>query len=84
MSNPISKDASQYNRRSFLKTAPSPCGLDRRRLRFAQAKTETLAMAGGEKTITLPKDQFAALTKWPRYGDAEKQALCGCSTTTIL
>ena len=33
-------------------------------------------MAGGEKTVTYPKDQFAALTKWPRYGDAEKQALC--------
>jgi dTDP-4-amino-4,6-dideoxygalactose transaminase len=43
---------------------------------FARAKTETLAMAGGEKTVTFPKDQFAALTKWPRYGDAEKQALC--------
>ena len=43
---------------------------------FASPKTETLAMAGGGKTVNYPNDQFAALTKWPRYGDAEKQALC--------
>ena len=32
-------------------------------------------MAGGAKTVTFPADQLAALTKWPRYGDAEKQAI---------
>ena len=78
MSNPTSKDASQYNRRSFLKTGTvAVAGLTVADYGFARAKTETLAMSGGEKTITFPKDQFAALTKWPRYGDAEKQALCG-------
>jgi dTDP-4-amino-4,6-dideoxygalactose transaminase len=42
---------------------------------FAAAKTETLALSGGEKAVNFPKDQFAALTKWPRYGDAEKKAV---------
>jgi len=43
---------------------------------FGAPKTETLAVAGGEKAVTYPNDQIAALTKWPRYGDAEKKALC--------
>ena len=43
---------------------------------FAAPKTETLALAGGEKAVTYPSDQIAALTKWPRYGEAEKKALC--------
>ena len=77
MSNPISKVASQYTRRSFLKTGTvAVAGLTVADYGFARAKTETLAMAGGDKTVSIPKDQFAALTKWPRYGDAEKQALC--------
>jgi perosamine synthetase len=77
MPNPISKDSSQFTRRNFLKTGTvAVAGLTVADYGFARAKTETLAMSGGDKTITFPKDQFAALTKWPRYGDAEKQALC--------
>ncbi len=77
MSNPISKDSSQHSRRDFLKTGTvAVAGLAVADIGFARAKTETLAMAGGDRTVTFPKDQFAALTKWPRYGDAEKQALC--------
>jgi len=77
MSHPTSKDPSQCTRRNFLKTGTvAVAGLTVADYGFARAKTETLAMAGGEKTVTFPKDQFAALTKWPRYGDAEKQALC--------
>jgi perosamine synthetase len=36
---------------------------------------EALALDGGAKSVTFPQDQFRALTCWPRYGDAEKQAL---------
>jgi len=76
MSTPTNKDSAHYNRRNFLKTSTvAVAGLTVADYGFAAAKTETLAMAGGGKTVTFPKDQFAALTKWPRYGDAEKQAL---------
>jgi perosamine synthetase len=43
---------------------------------FAAPKTETLALSGGQKAVNWPKDQLAALKKWPRYGDAEKKAVC--------
>ena len=36
---------------------------------------ETLALRGGPKAVTVPADRQAALTKWPRYGDAEKQTV---------
>src|ERR1035441_6692470 len=42
---------------------------------FAAPKTQTLALSGGEKAVNWPEEQFASLTKWPRYGDAEKNAL---------
>ena len=34
-----------------------------------------LALFGGPKTVTFPVAQQAALSRWPRYGAAEKQAL---------
>ncbi len=43
---------------------------------FGAPAGETLALSGGPKTVTCPAAQHAALTKWPRYGDAEKKALC--------
>jgi dTDP-4-amino-4,6-dideoxygalactose transaminase len=43
---------------------------------FAAPKNETLAVAGGSKTVICSSDRHAALTRWPRYGDAEKKALC--------
>jgi perosamine synthetase len=77
MSNPANKDSGQYTRRNFLKAGTvAVAGLTVADYGFASPKTETLAMAGGGKTIHYPNEQFAALTKWPRYGDAEKQALC--------
>jgi hypothetical protein len=32
-------------------------------------------VAGGVKVVDVPATRFAALTKWPRYGDAEKKAV---------
>jgi perosamine synthetase len=36
---------------------------------------ETLALNGGGKTVTVSSDVSNKLTRWPPYGDAEKQAL---------
>ncbi len=41
----------------------------------APAATERLAVAGGPRAVTFPPDRLAALSRWPRYGTAEKQAL---------
>jgi dTDP-4-amino-4,6-dideoxygalactose transaminase len=63
-------------RRNFLKTSSAAlAGLAAASPALAQGSKETLAAAGGPKTVTFPSDQFAALTRWPRYGEAEKQAI---------
>jgi dTDP-4-amino-4,6-dideoxygalactose transaminase len=36
---------------------------------------ESLALLGGAKTVNFPADKLEALTRWPRYGQAEKDAL---------
>ena len=36
---------------------------------------ESLAMSGGPKAVNFPADKLEALTRWPRYGQAEKDAL---------
>lgn len=36
---------------------------------------ETLAVNGGPKTVTVPEETISALTRWPRYGGAEKERL---------
>jgi perosamine synthetase len=77
MKNHEAKDSSQYTRRTFLKTSSvAAAGLAAANYSFAAPKTETLAASGGAKTVTFPEAEHAALTRWPRYGDAEKQAVC--------
>ncbi len=76
MSKSTENNSTQYTRRSFIKTgAVAAAGLSLADYSFGEIKTETLGVAGGAKTVNFPADQFAALTKWPRYGDAEKQAI---------
>ncbi|HWR54850.1 MAG TPA: DegT/DnrJ/EryC1/StrS family aminotransferase [Bryobacteraceae bacterium] len=41
----------------------------------AFAQTETLALDGGPKAVSFPAARQTALSKWPRYGAAEKKAL---------
>ncbi len=36
---------------------------------------ETLALFGGQKTVTVPTAAQNAATKWPRYGDDEKKSV---------
>lgn len=62
-------------RRDFLKTGGAAVAGLAAAPAFGQAKTETLAVHGGPKTVTVPAKEIAALTRWPRYGDAEKARL---------
>ncbi|MFB3825551.1 MAG: DegT/DnrJ/EryC1/StrS family aminotransferase [Bryobacteraceae bacterium] len=57
-------------RRTFVKSAAgfSLAGA-------AAAQSETLAVSGGPKAVTFPAATHKALSKWPRYGAAEKEAL---------
>jgi len=65
----------EYLRRTFLKTGCAVvAGLAAPRS-FGQAGTETLAVHGGAKAVTFPAARLAALTRWPRYGAAEKERL---------
>jgi len=77
MKNHTIKDSSQYTRRTFLKTSGvAVAGLAAANYSFAAPKTETLAASGGAKMVTFPDAEHSALTRWPRYGEAEKQAVC--------
>ncbi len=63
---------SHFTRRNFIKSGGAiVAGLATARL----APTETLAAAGGAKTVTVSPQKIAALTRWPRYGAAEKNRL---------
>ncbi len=73
------KTANESNctRRQFLKTSGvAVASVATAAPLFAAATKETLALNGGAKTVTFPDKQHTALTRWPRYGDAEKQAVC--------
>jgi perosamine synthetase len=61
-------------RRNFVHAgAAAVAGLGGSRLK---GKTrETLALSGGPRAVMTPRERQAAITKWPRYGDAEKQAV---------
>ena len=63
--------ASDNTRRSFVKAG----GAGLVGLSLAARAQETLAVAGGPKTVTVPASQISALSKWPRYGPAEKKVL---------
>ncbi len=76
MSNPIAKDSNKYSRRTFIKTGTvAVAGLSMADYGFGAQTTESLALSGGPKAVACPPAELAALTKWPRYGDAEKKAV---------
>ena len=73
MKNHATNDSSHYTRRTFLKTSGvAAAGLAAANYSFAAPKTETLAASGGAKTVTFPEAEHSALTRWPRYGEAER------------
>ncbi len=73
MSNPNQND---NTRRSFVQTsAATLAGLSVSGGALAGSGKETLALEGGPKTVTFPTAQITALSRWPRYGPADKKAL---------
>jgi dTDP-4-amino-4,6-dideoxygalactose transaminase len=65
-----------HTRRSFLKaSAAAAAGLGVAGY-SAVGAPEALAQSGGARTVTIPSARMAALTRWPRYGEAEKKAIC--------
>jgi dTDP-4-amino-4,6-dideoxygalactose transaminase len=67
----MSENKKNMGRRTFLQVSSATLlGLSA----YAQGSSNALALSGGSKTITFPEDKFKALTRWPRYGDAEKKA----------
>lgn len=63
---------SQWSRRNFLRTSSAfVAGLAVART----APTETLAVEGGPKAVTIPAKRIAEITRWPRYGAEEKERL---------
>jgi dTDP-4-amino-4,6-dideoxygalactose transaminase len=71
-----SDGSNSCSRRQFIKTsAIATAGLSAASLSHAAASTEKLAVSGGPKCVTFPGKQLTELTRWPRYGDAEKKAL---------
>jgi dTDP-4-amino-4,6-dideoxygalactose transaminase len=65
----MSQHESNHSRRSFVLSGAGVFASG------ALARTETLAINGGPKAVTFPPAKQAALTKWPRYGPADKKAL---------
>lgn len=66
-----------HSRRTFIKTgAVAAASLTLADYGFAAPPVEKLAVAGGPKTVKVAGGRWAALTQWPRYGEAEKKALC--------
>jgi len=77
MKSQSTNNSSQYTRRTFLKTSGvAVASLAAADYAFAAPKAGTLAASGGAKTVTFPDAEHSALTRWPRYGQAEKQAVC--------
>ncbi|MCC6154960.1 MAG: hypothetical protein IT367_14440, partial [Candidatus Hydrogenedentes bacterium] len=67
----VSAKSKKLSRRTFIAASGAVAtGLAFSRSAFA--KTETLAVNGGAPAVKYPANRIAALTKWPRYGKAEK------------
>ncbi len=65
------------SRRNFLQSSGAALlGLAMPEALSAEPRAaESLATLGGGKTVDFPQDKFEELTRWPRYGQAEKDAL---------
>jgi hypothetical protein len=64
----MSTNSGDESRRSFLRQASAAGGATLACASIAASKTESLALNGGPKAVTMPQDRQSALTKWPRYG----------------
>lgn len=63
-------------RRTFLQTGSMALlGLSASARANPAKARDSLAVSGGGKTVTFPEAKLDALSRWPRYGPAEKKAL---------
>ncbi len=62
-------------RRSFVGKSAGLVGLGAAAAAASAPARTPLALFGGPKAVTFPSAQQGALTRWPRYGAAEKKAL---------
>jgi hypothetical protein len=63
----------KQTRRDFLKTtAAAGASLAITGKALGQGQVEKLALDGGPKTVNFPARKFTALTRWPRFGAAER------------
>ncbi|MBM3852530.1 MAG: DegT/DnrJ/EryC1/StrS aminotransferase family protein, partial [Verrucomicrobia bacterium] len=62
-------------RRNFLKTGGAVAAGLVSAPALAAPAAETLAVNGGAKAVTMPDARHTALTRWPRYGEAERKRL---------
>jgi len=62
-------------RRDFIKTGSAVVAGLGIGSTVRSAEAESLALNGGQKAVTFPANKFAAMTRWPRYGEAEKKRL---------
>jgi perosamine synthetase len=68
----MSQKSTEKTRRTFVQTgAAAVAGLGLAKA----AAVESLAVDGGPKTVTYSPSHHTFLTRWPRYGQAEKKAL---------
>lgn len=72
------EDAARSSRREFVAAGGAAmAGLGLAGKAVANPARISLAMDGGPKTVTVPDAEYSALTKWPRLGQAEKDAIGG-------
>jgi len=72
----MAEQSTTDSRRQFLQTgATGLVTLGVAGQMAGSAASETLALSGGPRAVTFPNDRHSALTRWPRYGAAEKKAL---------
>jgi len=65
-----------HTRRSFVQASGATLAtLGATSATLSARPKEALALNGGTKVVTFPEKEQAALSKWPRYGASEKQAL---------
>lgn len=67
--------AAKATRRAFVKASAAAVAGAGLAAAVSGRTTETLAVSGGSPAVTFPAARHAALTRWPRYAAAEKEAL---------
>lgn len=80
----MQKQKPALNRRAFLQiSGAAVAGMTAPPL-FGAPKSETLAVSGATRAVTVSEAEQHAVFHWPRYGQAEKEALCAALDASEL